>query len=708
MALNKPKATDPVVQPTVTEEVYTPTQTEQPVVVHPTVTEEVYRPTAVSVSVDVPTTTTPVQPVQPQPVQPTAPPVQPQPQPQYQQYQQYQQPIQEQTMANPTHNTTAPQFNSASLFTSFGSVLSTESEGDLRQIAEFALKLIDEYDEYNQVKGRVRATVVKRETTGNFSSVVLSLANLVNGQKLVAYHTLMLEKSRAPIDPVIQDTGYNGIKVPVIVATADAYNDNYRNAVVNALKMEYQDPTMQVVNSGLQIITRESEIKEPKDLFAYVSEAANALTGVFNLADKGKAKFNLESITKDPSIRVYSRVHIEATQKRPNGLPVRSDIVTELTATRTTGQQTIGVPETQQALLTRASAYVDLIYAPPVAQSAYGYNPQYMGPQPYYIPRLTITQLETEKNGSALEFLLLGIANLTVLARNRAYGVAWKQAYSNNNRVNLRDFGAVGLQVPGLTPDGQPDILDVSGSDAELRDLMNRVLYPDMVYTLEIEQAGLNTWLLNMFAQASGSDQAAMNARAAIYEAANNLTNGRFGVMFSAHAASKEANPITRTTNDQNYVGYFSSEGQLHDLRELDLLAMLNLQGKKDTSMVEEFLQTLVPGTDILSRLDRRLNILKSILSDVTVKGYSTKYDFNKGFIECLVASVEACNLVVHTNSPGLRDQQVVTHNPQDWASVMTNSHLGNGLVYGGVVNQNTTHLWTPGATTGFGGVGFF
>lgn len=584
----------------------------------------------------------------------------------------------------------------------YTSWLSGGADAEVTRLIELADKCIIKHDSGN-LKGNYKLHAVSREKqTGTFSAFVLSIHQVIGGKEIVAFHPFLIESSRSPLDPYLYDTTAG--KIEIVIPTAEAYTDSFKDHVVKQIRQDYKNANLTTVECGMQVIPREAEIKTEDDLLIFLGAGVNSCALFIESMNPNAIRFNLKQITDDNNIRVMARTYLDTQNYTAANLPVRSDIVIEMSATSQGNSGKQGITEQRSMLLTRASAYVDLVYTPPPA--TFGQN-MFQPGHPYYVPRICITQLETDLAGSSLEFILLGIANMTILGRNKTYGISWKNNKANKAGINLRDFGAVGLQVPGLLPDNQPAIINVTESDQALRQLMDTVLNPNTVYTLEVEQSSPNSWLLSIFADASKEETLGYDARRRIINAADNLTNGNFSPIYAqitnAPVGTDLARvPMLRNTQDQNYVGYYTEGGEKRDIRELDLLAILNILGTKDPTLVNEYIRTIQGTEDIMVRLDKRARILRTFANGVHLRGYSTKYDFMATFVTALTNAVEATGIKVNNNAVGLRGDQMSYQTTQDWAAVMTSANIGNTMfanqgLYNGV---NTGFHFNPFAHT--------
>lgn len=548
----------------------------------------------------------------------------------------------------------------------------------------------------------VQFITVPKSVTGNFTAMVVGITSVVDGVSFTGIYTYLLEASRPPLETLTQP-GQNGA-IEVVLSPADAYTADFVALVQKEVSRQVA-PGSKIIDAGMQIIYRETQITDQTAVGTMLNEATQAIDATLRSLDAREhgRRFGLELVVKNPSVRIQSKFSLDEKRTQANGLPLRSDITAELIMQQSSNKQQT-IQSNTSVNLAKCGGFVDLVYVAPTQMFGNAFAGQQQ--QYHYVPRITMTDLSTEMAGSTLEFLLLAVANMTSLNRNRAYGVQFRDSYNHANEGSLRNLGAIGWQMPHLG-DGQPGNLVIE-SDQQLQQLIHTAIDPRPVYTLEVGQAGHNSWLLEAFARSANSELSANND---ILDAGDNLTGGRLrpilAQLLNQHPDTVSQIPVIRATQDLNHIGYYKSPktGGYEDIRELDLVAILNI-ANGNIDLVRDYLSTCVTttGEHPLQRLDRRLRIFRNICSEVVIKGYATKYDFNGLFIEALIKAIEGTGFVLNASNTLLTSQeQVYTQTIQDWASVMVNPSVGSGL-YQTQGFQPQGNIYNVGQNFGFGG----
>ena len=566
----------------------------------------------------------------------------------------------------------------ASIVNTFGGSSRGESDAEVTKV-QLVTKEILSADQEGQAtkKDLYNLVSVSSKRTGNFGALALCTHRAGNNETFIFVATMLVEKSRStPLD-MVQIPGYpQQPPIEMFVGAADVFNPAYFQHIIDEVKTAYGLPNATVVNAGYQIVYDLTSVTVD-DLRPMIKEAKASIDHSIDLLNPDRAIFNVAEVVKNTSLRVRSRHTLDQRKTEPSGLPVRADLRTELIVSQNnTAKGPIG--NQTEVRLCETSAYVDLIYTPQATPSSYAPLNPYLPPQPSYIPRIVITNFAVDLPYSALEFMLLGVAQNVSLARNRSYGVVWRNQFGQSGN-HIRNFGAVGLQVPGLTADGQPAILDVSSNVHELYSLMDRVLTQQPVFTLEISQGGQGNWATKVFASAGEGN---VDAIGILIQAADNLTNHNFSKIWAA-LNNNAPQPLITTSDDMSYIGYYNRDGEYHDIRELDLLALLNTIGLKDPDSVRDYLATFASPEPSQVRLYKRLRILQRIAKDVHIKAYSRKFDFGGNFIEALTRAIAACGLVIGSDSI-LNQQDVTVYNQTlaNWQQNMVNPQLISQLFH--------------------------
>ena len=604
------------------------------------------------------------------------------------------------TVLNPEGQTIPnehPQAQSiAQLFNTFGSTTQTStSDSEVQKIAA----LMREYVEENKLAD-FSVVPISNQQTGNYGAVAFCNKRIVDGKPRHFCHIAMIEKSKQT-EQQAAVLNYGAHAVEVFVSVADAYTSAYVGKVTAALQRHFGD-TASVANGGWSVVYRDTPVTLD-EFRPFIVEAMIAIEHSINSTQRNRAIFNLGMLTGQNPVRLRNHILLDQYKLSPSGLPIRSDIKSELVLSQSSGNKTV-VEEVSELRICEVSAYVDLIYEPP-NQGIFGgmAQPMMMGqaPVPHYIPRINITNFAMDLPSSSLEFMLLGIASIASLAKNRSYGIVWRDNFGGATNTK-RNLGAVGLHVQGLTADNTPGILDVSSDVRMLYQLMQTVMAENPVFTLELTQGGQSNWATTVIARIATGD---VRSQEQLIQACDNLTQGKFTPIYTqlCHQSGGALQQIVTSSDEPSLVGTYKYEGETRDIRELDLLAVMNMIGQNDPGLVESFLATFSSPEPAQVRLDRRSRILKSIAKDVQIRAYSRKYDFGGLFLQALTAAISANQVAISNDNFMQNQDNVYTQTISQWQQNMVNPAAISGLFQQQPVTMQGQNQWQVGGIYGVG-----
>lgn len=547
-----------------------------------------------------------------------------------------------------------------------------------------------------QQKADFRLLVLDNNATPvTYSSILVCYKEAVGGQNHIAVYSLIVESSGGPLES--STLNLNGAQVEVDVVPGDIYLHKSYWSVLEKFVIDSYGINALVHDGGCVIVNRETEEFTEQRFNRLLHNATQA---VYTIMDSRlgsvEEPFTLGEVGANDQMiaRVdFTRQHEENIV----GLPVRGDIVVGMSAQTQTDAQ-FGLQQSRQ--LTRVTAYVDLMYQP--AAAGFAQNQMQMGgmfqQQPVatqmYQPRLVMTSIDTMTDAVTMELQLLALSTALGLNRNMHWSGTFRTHKGKGNDVDLKDLGALGYEI-NLTgdPQAKPDRLDTRSAefgDGEMRQLINMLIAPKLIYTLDIEEAGELSWIHQTFIAAANGNE---DARLAILQAANNLTMGHFQTLFNAAA------PVCYDDQDRIHLGYYyDREGNRRDLRELDYVAILNLAGKTNPKLVEAWEDTHRNTNIALEvRLDQRKAILRQLISgDIVIKGFARRVSFDNAFLDALSAAIVKSGLNVRP-AKGLDDNaNLVQRGGYALDHLVVNQNVGDFFNYGTTTQQNSRLFSSP------------
>lgn len=256
-------------------------------------------------------------------------------------------------------------------------------------------------------------------------------------------------------------------------------------------------------------------------------------------------------------------------------------------------------------------------------------------------------------------------------------------------RFNPRDIGALnfdyGLKDPkdGMVKAITTTDINEFGADEFYR-TMATMVRDGLALSIDVPECGDSTWVLRPFSEANTVPQ----AYEAIIKAADGLTGGRFSQFFYNPQSSRK---IVIDREERIINGYYIAEdGTKRDIREVDMLYLLNKEGHQDGTIARRWAQTFGGGNTNL-QLIQRAKLLETV-GHVVITGFSRRKTFHNDFLMALDQAIAATGLKIR-NEIGMGDARTMIR-------------PSAGLAQAGALNSNfssgTYSYGSQGPTGGF------
>jgi hypothetical protein len=553
------------------------------------------------------------------------------------------------------------------------------------------------YENANAQYEVILIPIDKNQTARLLVSVLVVAARHVENKGVVAYHTLILEGSVDSIPSKFEQI--NGKNVEILRTVSDA-NDAVMAEIVAQAVMQNYPQAEKLWNADATVVPKDFPIGDEQRAWIL---AANALyAAIFELQARRPnfVDLNLAKASRDETLVI--RTAFPKTQvENAVGHPIRADIGIDLTVSAAAQNQSQLLEST--SLVSRVQGFMDLLWDPVVApQNQYAniYMPP-QGPVPTqkYSPRLVLTTMENQKL-LTLPGQLLALVTALSLNEGMSYVQAFRPSPMDAKGVDYHDIGAVAIEA-GLAIDANGiarriDTRAESFKPEHLFALIQATIQPKLRISLDVTEAGPDSWYNGVFAAAAEGNQ---KANQAIIEAANYLTNGAFQRHFApgARVAIDEQNRI--------HMGYYiDRRGEKRDLRDIDYLAVLNIVGEKDLSVVQDWSDTFLK-TDfpLLQRLAGRARIIRELTGDTAVfTGFAKRVTFEASFLEALAASAMECGLNVRTVQPYMDQASYQRATPNFMGSALVNTAASGLFNAAGAYGANFQGVGTQHANRTF------
>lgn len=471
------------------------------------------------------------------------------------------------------------------------------------------------------------------------SAIMMCYHEQSGGEDFLAVYTLLVEGSSGRLNTRTINMGGQQVEIETVAGDVLVTNDYMWGKIQETVLAAY-GRRMEVMDAGSMVLPTELDPENEEALRRVLFNSTQAcFTVMANRINDKEEPFSVDWVNSSSDTLVARLDYNPGQAETATGEPVRSDVRITLQGTLAGQQNQAGFEQVRE--LSSVDGYIDLVYVPP-QQQAFNHPPVTQ----HYYPRFVITRADTEIDAVTMELQLLALSTTTLLSRNHAWAGVFRPRPVKG--VDLRDIGAVGYEV-NFTGDqnAKPEYIDTKAQDFDLNALYQFVsmsINDGLLYSMDIEEVGELSWIHQAFLASANGDHEVTRL---ILDSANNLTNGAFGEIWQGGA-------ICVDDNNRIHLGHYTDEnGQVRDLRDIDYLALLNLAGKNDPSVVVEwgnsFDQIDVP---MEIRLEKRAKILKAMLgSSLVIKGYARRITFEPAFLEVLNIACAKAGLTIRPNN---------------------------------------------------------
>lgn len=553
-----------------------------------------------------------------------------------------QQPVQTQVPPAPEQQA-APQINAGYTAYSASSILNETSRTFGRSSAgEAVVRFFDTVREIvknklgdsEDVKKRFRISILDNKVRQTaLSAIVIS----ARGPKTVYHHRLLVQSSGI-LNNFTLNSGPQNIEI--VLTPGDVDDNTFIARAVDQVSADWgitQNGSVTFHDAGAQVLPEELDPSDVDRVHAVVFNAFAALETL--LADEvGEKPFSVKTHTV-ASDQFNARVDYHPFPAvTANGLPSRSDVAV-LLAAKSGGAHDYIHATTKE--LARVDGFVDIIYMTQ-QQPVFG---QVMV-NPRYAARFVITNATPLTTAVTLERELFSLLPALMLNRNYGWAPTFRPRAGTGKEINLRDIGAIGLEMPELLGVDKPTRIPTQVSafgDKEFYELIRSAFLPTMVVSLDVEECGELSWLNLVFIAAA---QGNVDAQQRIVNAIDNLTNGAY----RNHSRGLLVQPGT----SRIHLGYYIDDlGNRRDLRDMDYLYMLNFFSAQNAIQSLLDWQATYEDTTVPEqiRLQRRLAIMTAVNPSVKVTGYAQRVNFVGTELQAIENAVAEAGISIQDNN---------------------------------------------------------
>lgn len=546
--------------------------------------------------------------------------------------------------AQPQAQQAQPQTSSSFIFgrgNPFGASISMNTG------SEYTNKLTTNLNEVlKQVPQEIELKAISIDNTVDqrlaFSVIIVAQRN--KGTKKVAYHTLILESTGEKLQPIMENI--SGVAVEILRLPSDAMDSVLNNISVEMLSKEF--PGCELLQVDACVVPKGFN---PEDKLAIQKLAANAANATGNELLVDAPGFTDLSVT---DIKDRLNINLEFTRgiqfTDSVGEPVRSDVTVRFETSPQQQQNKFAVNTQQRATaVSEVNGFVDFLWVHREGMAAMQQmsmqNPYMMTPQKF-AARLVLTNISSNVAYTPAA-LMLYIASSMVLGDSNNWMLAFRPSTDNSDIHNVASLNIEGNVE--RKPEGFGEKPNMTADAFKMEDFyrfLNTLVRPGMIVSVDVPEAGPQTWYESLFAAASIGSKTAYDV---IYNACNQLTGGIFARYFNRNEA------MFASTSERVHLGYYiNKQGVKKDIRDIDYLVVANMLGESNPKAIRDwsdtFTQDQYPEVMRLSARKRFIRTLTSETAEFT--GYAQRITFSAKLLQALSQSIRETGLTVNVINP--------------------------------------------------------
>lgn len=486
-----------------------------------------------------------------------------------------------------------------------------------------------------------------KEVNQNLSiSAIVVAVRFGHAEDMIGYHTLILAGSIDPLTPRSENfvlPGGGQQPVEILRFPYEKFNKFLLNAIQAELAKKFG--RVEQISAECTVVPADFNLEDTNLVNQLAANSLNTAGQVLEESIPGYQPMDLTQINQDVKLILrpyFARQYDNDTLVDEVDNPIRADV--QLKLIEQAPKEDAQDEPNEKTVLTIAG-FVDLVFNPAQEQApAYG-QPQRPTTR-LYMPRVVITQMKAEDSLST-SMTVLGVALLGAFRDPQA----WLQTFINNGNPSAgpvtRDPGYLNIEsnTEG-DPSGYGTYVDTRTSTftpAALGQYLSSVLNLEgIIVSQDIALGSPSAGQLQVIAEAANGDRAAMDY---LYHTIDKLSGGAFANLWNIN------DPIVYCDGEEALNGYYEIGSGRRDIRDIDQLAQLCLQGSSNQKIGRAWSETY---TALEVPAEVRLQDRRSYISDVvqpTFTGKSVRVNWNHEALDAIVQAVSQAGVDVTQNT---------------------------------------------------------
>ena len=489
-----------------------------------------------------------------------------------------------------------------------------------------------------------------------FSAVVVAASfTQADPKKLppaVAYHTLILEATGEELKPVNLRLGNEYVQYHR--STGMAFDHQLRGYCHNAVASIYRG-VEDLLQYNAEVVTRDVSVQDREKIEEIMLNCCIAVASGLRLQSGDFPVLDLSSL--DPSHDYSQQITLGRHELRDiYGRPNRANVMVTFSSRKRGGRESRDLSAVNSAdsvvNIADIGGFVQPIWMPENT-NPYSYRQQDRQTQ-CLAAELVITSVNMPHVTSPAA-ICLAISNSVALAQNGN----WMATLLHNpprpgvpEDQDLTNVGALNVvaNLSGETSEGifgKPVRMKEARTNLEkMHSWLTAIFHEGLVVSLDVPEQSPSSWYLDVFAAAANDDP---DAQAQIIAGFDEITGGNFTRRYDATKSHLFSQSVRLPA------GYYMDNGEMVDLRQLDLTAMCVLH-HQNPDIIQRYHRCMMASTkeaEALVKLADLHEIYQVSTNHTAVfTGYVERVTFSSEAITAMAAAINDCRLNCVVESP--------------------------------------------------------
>lgn len=525
-------------------------------------------------------------------------------------------------------------------------------------------------EKYNVIK------LLKQNAGLNYSGIIVT----ETADDVTSAHVLMIEKTGNYPDALIENVA--GTRYEIIRTPADALDERYISQTQQTIAdVLHVDLNSVVVVDGT-LVPNEFDVTSENLVNDLINNTLNATHSEIAIRTEDYKGLNIQNLLSNyRNGKFYVDLYFNSDESivfDQTGMPIRQDICISLTYKVNQDGKNKSINQGNDTYeIVKTYGYIDFEFVGPAIVNNMVASTQ------KFVPNFIITHIDS-RLAPTPDILMLGVASVLSINEDMNWMQAFRVVPGKKDQIDYNDIGA--LNIEGnieQSPTGygkKYNTKDKSFSIGELNKLIQTLVRPNILVSIDVPKAGPETWYTSVFQYIKFRNNRAAYDR--VNEAISYMTNGVY-----------QSNNVQMFTDVSNKIhgGFYKTKDGYRDIRHLaSYLSFANYVAdtNQQPMLISQYTNTLYNSSipTELRAAERKKYIDEMSAKSAVYKQYYDRLTFSAGFLMNVVGALKAVGFSPLPTNMGAVNDMFVRRSTVDFSTAMLGADarlMGQNAVYG-------------------------